>query len=268
MRKIIATFAASTLISFTSQLASGGTVDIDPDKFAPGQNITFSNVIFGVQLLAMRVTQNLHATNPNNSYVPIFSSVYAQAVTVGCFSFTTCAPPGSSEVFGFSKSPTPSSTPILWGQGNSAADCLMGACDSVAAAGLQQGPALVAHFTVPTDLVSLDMTYFQGDGGFVDAFNSKGELIGTCFGYPLSGSCVTALSKSASGAGWAKYTINGPDISYIVAGGAASYRSIGDLQYDRQSVPEPSDLLVLATGAFAVVALHACRRRLTVKHNC
>ena len=127
---------------------------IDPNTFAPGQNL--SNAATGAVLRAVTAVLNPDPNPPPGfTYVLHYSpSVFAQSVTAGCvFEGIPCAATGNLE-FGWDATlPLPSTQPIVWGSGQSAAACLTSFCDSTSAFGLDH-PALRIDFSVPTDHVS------------------------------------------------------------------------------------------------------------------
>jgi hypothetical protein len=252
---------SALLIILTVTPVIGDEVTIDPNNYAPGQNI--SNVTPGVELAAMSVVP-LANPQPGQTYTPQFSAVFASPVAPGCSIFGVPCSPIGNQVIGYSPVAAPSFQAILWGEGNKASQCIPGNgnCDAIAAPGLIF-PGLVVNFDVPTDSVSVLGAFFQDDGMYVEAFNSAGQSIHTCNGYPALGNgCVSIYSGSFQAGGWANYTISDPtaDISFLVVGGAANYRPIANVQYDAVRLPIPADLWLLVAGLLVIGVFHAKRR--------
>ena len=229
-------------------------ITIDPNNFASGQNL--ANVTTGVGLRAVTAVLNPDPTSPPGfTYVLQYSpSVFAQSVTTGCmFEGIPCAATGNLE-FGWDATlPLPSTQPIVWGSGQSAAACLTSFCDSTSAFGLDHA-ALRIDFTVPTDHVNSLILYVEGDGGWMEAFNSAGQSLGHCTAFPPGepAGCVTAVFNSPLGnGGWFLYTLtrSAADISYVFIGAADhDLRAISRVQFDSPVSLQLAGLLAKVRG--------------------
>jgi hypothetical protein len=229
-------------------------ITIDPNNFAPGQNV--SNATTGARLRAVTAVLNPDPNPPPAfTYVLQYSpSVFAQSVTAGCmFEGIPCAATGNLE-FGWDATlPLPSTQPIVWGSGQSAAACLTSFCDSTSAFGLDHA-ALRIDFSVPTDHVNSLILYVEGDGGWMEAFNSAGQSLGHCTAFPPGepAGCVTAVFNSPLGnGGWFLYTLtrSAADISYVFIGAADhDLRAISRVQFDSPVSLQLAGLLTKVQG--------------------
>ena len=227
---------------------------IDPNTFAPGQNL--SNAATGAVLRAVTAVLNPDPNPPPGfTYVLHYSpSVFAQSVTAGCvFEGIPCAATGNLE-FGWDATlPLPSTQPIVWGSGQSAAACLTSFCDSTSAFGLDH-PALRIDFSVPTDHVSSLILYVEGDGGWIEAFNSAGQSLGHCTAFAPGepAGCVTVVFNSPLGnGGWFLYTLtrSAADISYVFIGAADhDLRAISRVQFNSPVSLQLAGLLTEVRG--------------------
>jgi hypothetical protein len=257
----------STLVILLMALpAIGDVVTIDPNNYAAGQNIT--NAVAGVQLLAVSVQPNPDPdAGPLQAFLPSLSPVFAQSVSSNCdlSGELACAPHGSN-VFGYSPIRSPSAQEITWGQVFAGATCLQSGCGADLASRLPV-PALLVDFATPTNSVTVEAGYYTSDGPGVEAFNSQGQLVGGCGGYP-GGACATAtLPNALNDGGWADYTISDSwnDIKYILVGGDDLPRPIADIRYNAQPTPTPSDWSLLAGG---LLVLFFMRSRIRAPRRC
>jgi len=236
--------AAFLFFAFVLTLACSPTfaepqalITVNPNNFAPGQNI--SNATIGAQLRALYVVPNPQL--PGFNMPRENSGVFSQSVQAACTVFPglniPCSPVGSN-VLGYSPVSTPSASPIFWGEANRAVMCLQGDCGSPD--DLQTIPALRINFDRPTNHVTALAPWFLGDGGviYTFAFDSAGELVDLCYGFPGQDigvpGCTTTLYSGTPSAGWVRYTMSHPnaDISFVVIGGAANDRPIAQVQFN------------------------------------
>jgi len=231
--------AAPLLSGFLLTLACSVTfaepqavITVDPNNFAPGQNI--SNATIGAQLRALYVVPNPQL--PGFNMLLENSGVYAQSVQSACIIFLTlpCSPIGSN-VLGYSPVSTPSAFPIFWGEANRVVPCLVGDCLY-----LENLPSLRINFDTPTNYVTALAPWFEGDGGIIYtfAFNSAGQLVDLCYGFPGQDigvpGCTTTLYSGTTFVSWVRYAMVHPtaDISFVVIGGAANFRPIAQVQFN------------------------------------
>jgi hypothetical protein len=220
-------------------------ITIDPNDFAPGQNI--SSATTGAQLLAMTYVPNPDPNFPGSFIVENLPSVFAQPVAAGCVFFAgPCAASGNL-VLGYSPTTVPSAQAIFWGDANRALRCIENPgpapliCDNPGSF----FPVLRVNFSVPTDKVSALIAFGFEDPSEIDgfqAFDDRGHLLATCFGgVPAPSSsppgCMTVVSRvdsSSSSGGWANFTITRPsaDINFILVGGQGNDRPISQVQFD------------------------------------
>jgi hypothetical protein len=235
-------------------------ITIDPNVFAPGQNI--SNAFPGAQLLAMTYVPNLNPdpNRPGEFIIQNLPTVFAQPVTAGCtyFIFGPCAASGNL-VLGYSPTTVPSAQPIFWGDANFAAfkcvDNPTGSCDNPGGLAL---PVLRVNFSVATDKVSALIGFGLDDPSEIDAFDGSGNLLAMCFGgVPAPNSsppgCMTVVSRvdsSRNSGGWAIFTITRPsaDINFILVGGQGNDRPISQVQFDSPVSLQLAGLLTMVKG--------------------
>lgn len=217
-------------------------ITVDPNLFAPGQNI--SHATTGAQLLAMTIVANPDPNFPN-TFVPHYSpTVYAQPVDPSCtlISVVPCALNGNL-TFGYTATtiPTTDRTPLLWGEVN------VGACELDPQCGFNavytQFPILRVNFTKPTDYAAAIVGYWMLDGAAIqgfEAFDSGGQSVAKCIGYgPFSlpagcSSIVLSDPNNADAGGWVQVTISRPtaDISFVLIGGEGNIRPIAQMQFN------------------------------------
>ena len=222
-------------------------ITIDPNNFAPGQNI--SHATTGAELRALYVVPN--PALPGFNMAQENFGTYAQSVQSACIIFGTlpCSPIGSN-VLGYSPVSTPSA-PIGWGEANRAVLCLLGDCLY-----LQSTPSLRINFDTPTNSVTALAPWFLGDGGIIYtfAFDSAGQLVDLCYGFPGQDigvpGCTTTLYSGTTFAGWVRYTMShpNPDISFVVIGGAANDRPIAQVQFNSPVSLQLAGLLTKVKG--------------------
>jgi hypothetical protein len=258
--KLLSSLAAG-ICALGSQAAHATLITVEPDDFAAGQYISYATP--GVTLSTMTLTPAGVNSEGRPFYMPVYGPVYAQSVTPGCtFVGFSCAGTGSN-LFGYTPTSTPSTQPVMWGEAQHASYYLNGNTGEHLT-NFQQ--AFRADFATPTSYVDILGQFWAGDGTWLEAFNSAGESIALCFGYPpgrdatfANSGCATAWSVNESNEGWARYSITSlaSDISFIITGGAANYRALDQLRF--ASVPEPGALGLL--GAAAAAAFWLTRRR-------
>jgi hypothetical protein len=211
-------------------------IAVDPNNFAPGQNI--SRATFGANLRAL-----LFVPNPQipDVFMPQYSPVYSQSVTPDCVALDTlpCSPIGSS-LLGYSPVSTPSSSPINWGEANLAPPCLFfNECTLANVGSLTITPALTMNLDAPTNFVSA-LIPWREDGGFLVAFafNSAGVPVASCYDFPGTSSPGCAASIFFTGNNpqeiWVQYEMSDPnsDISFVIIGGAGTLRPIAQIQFN------------------------------------
>jgi len=250
-----ALWALLALVS-TSAFAQEVLVTIDPNDFAAGQNISAATP--GALLRTMTAVANPDPNFPG-SFVPQYgSAVFASPVAAGCAAFENvpCSP-GGSLVFGYSPGTVPATTPILWGEENGAANCLV-ICDANQAAKLFV-PALRIDFSQPTDLVSAVIAFYDDDGGglegfkTVEAFDANGQSVALCAdeppGIPITG-CATTVLSSGPDSGWAMFTLSrpAPDISFVLIGGRGNVRPVAQVQFDSPAATQIAGLFAHVQG--------------------
>ncbi len=222
-------------------------ITVDPNRFAPGQNISTATV--GAQLRALYVVANPQLPGFN---MPLENSgVYAQSVQPACSMFGLPCSPVGSNVLGYSPVSTPSAVPIFWGEANLAVRCLVGDCGS-----LQAMPSLRINFETPTNSVSALAPWFEGDGGvlYTFAFNSAGDFVDVCYGFPGQDTgvpgCTANLYSGSTFLSWVRYTMVHPtaDISFVVIGGAANIREIAQVQFNSPVSVQLAGLLTKVKG--------------------
>jgi hypothetical protein len=213
-------FALLSAIPGKSTFAGSGT--IDPGNFPPGQDV--SNAAPGVVLSTMTLT----ATADPTFVAPSLSPVYSIS---GLFA--------------------PSTTSVDWG-GPRFPD-LQTSCLNGCSSPLAGETFLEIAFATPVSSVSVDEYQNLNNPTGFQAFDSAGNVIGTCVGYAVNGgqssSCYapTGTNSPVNGeTGWT-FTFSDPnDISYILAtsydGGSPA--EIGEITY----VPLPDNFWLLLTG--------------------
>jgi len=224
-------------------------ITVDPNTFAPGQNL--SNATTGAQLLA--ATEVL---TPDNGFLIQYSpSVYAQPVAPGCtWAGIPCAASGNL-VFGSSPTTIPSTQVILWGDARTMTPCVSEPPPQFSCGFTGIFPVLRVNFSVPTDKATAIIGFGLEDNseiaGFAAAFDESGQLVATCVGgfntpFPP---CLTVLSTGGRG-GWAQFTISRPtaDINFILVGGEANDRPISQVQFDSPVSLQLAGLLTKVKG--------------------
>jgi len=256
VKKSFVALTALLALVCSSAFAQEVLVTIDPNDFAAGQNI--SSATPGVLLRTMTAVANPDPNAPG-SFVPQYASaVFASPVAAGCRAFENvpCSP-GGSLVLGYSAGTVPATAPILWGEENGAANCLV-ICDSNQAAKLFV-PALRIDFSQPTDLVSAVIAFYDEDGGglegfkTVEAFDANGQSVALCAGeppgIPVTG-CATTVLSSGTDSGWAMFTIARPtaDVSFVLIGGRGNVRPVAQVQFDSPAATQIAGLAMQARG--------------------
>jgi hypothetical protein len=239
--------ALMTLACSAAFARTHALITVNPNNFAPGQNISKATV--GAQLLAMYL-----APDASGALVPQYSSgVYAQSMTPGCMVLDTlpCAPIGSN-VLGYSGASTPSASPINWGDASLAVMCLQSAGLCFQGTTLETTPALRVNFDRPTNFVSA-LIPFREDGGFLTAFayNSAGQPLFSCYGMGVEnpGCTVTFFLGTNPEESWLQYGMSDPnsEISFVIIGGAGTLRPIAQIQFDSPVSLQLDGLLLKVT---------------------
>jgi hypothetical protein len=234
-------------------------VTIDPNNFAPGQNI--SNVNAGAQLQAMTAVLNPDPNAPPSQfYLPKFLPVYAQPVTADCNFFgATCSVNGNL-TFGFTRTTQPSSIPILWGETFPAALCLTGDCDGEVGQFLAFIPSLLITLTTPTDHVDALIAFAETEGSSILALalDGAGQVVGMCDGFPdgtrgtTNNPCASLFKFTAPpDAGWGRYSVisSAGDIKYVLVGGLGSDRAVSQVRFNSPVSLQLAGLLGNVEGA-------------------
>ncbi|HSY05855.1 MAG TPA: hypothetical protein VK803_07890 [Steroidobacteraceae bacterium] len=244
-----------TLVCSTAFAEQQALVTVDPNNFAPGQNI--SNAIAGARLLAMTIIPNPDPNLPG-TLIPQYSpAVYAQPVAASCYVFVPgvpCALNGNLAL-GYTATTIPATQPILWGEENVASRCFLVVppiCD-----GGSEGPVLRVNFNVPTDYATAMVGYWAEDGAAIEsfeAFDGGGQSLGKCIGRPPfslpAGCSTTVLSDPNNAAGWVQLTIARPtaDISFVLIGGEGNIRPIAQVQFNSPVSVQLAGLLSRVQG--------------------
>jgi hypothetical protein len=243
------------LLALFAGKAHATLITVEPDDFTAGRYISFATS--GVRLSTMTVTFAGMNEHGSPVYAPVYGPVFAQEVSSICVT-THCAATGS-KVFSHTYDPDPGAI-ALWGEAHHAGEYLFGGPSDWVS---RFRNALRVDFDRATDYVDILGQFFAGDGTWLEAFNSSGESLGTCYGYPwASNPCASAFSVFGSAnEGWARYSITraSTDIAFIIAGGAANYRALDQLRF--AVVSEPGPLAILCAGLIAVALRRAVVRK-------
>ena len=234
-------------------------ITVDPNNFAPGQNI--SNATTGATLRSLTFIANpdLNAL-PQQAYIPQYSPVFAEAVTTNCrleLAPVPCAPIGHT-AFSYMSSSVPSSQPIIWGAANKAVPCAMGFCYELPDTYL---PVLRVDFASPTNSVSVMLTNYDSDNGELAAFSSiaafddTGQLISVCystvpaFGSGCDGTYIVG-PVNGNGDAWVRVTLYDPNASirFALIGGASSDPMLSMLQFNSPVSLQLAGLLTKVKG--------------------
>lgn len=243
------------------------TVTVDPNSYSAGQNI--STAMPGARLRSVAFAPN---TDPNappqQAYVPVYSPVYVQTMVSGCtFVGLPCTPSGNS-LLSYLSSPTPSSTPIQWGQVNDAMPCFIGQCYS-GPPQLTVFPVLRVDFDRPTDSASVVFQnyQYQPTQGLLFAFSAAafddtGNVVGQCLAFvpSFNVNCTdeyVAGPYDSQGDGWIKVTFTDPNgrIRFIAAGGSSQSPSLASVQYHSPVGIQLAGLLTRSKGVGAGASL-------------
>lgn len=214
-------------------------ITVDPNNFAPGQNI--SNATTGVQLLVMRGVPN---PDPNAPPQQAFVIQYSPAVYALPGVTFPDAPTGNL-VFGYTGGSL-STNPDMWGEQASAVNCLTGPCP--AEFGLTIDPVLRVSFTVPTDHVDAVSHFFEDTPTFMTAFNSAGQVLDSCgTGF---GECSVKLTPETDNTGWYRITIahSVADISFVVIGGFTEPQPSAQVRFNSPVSLQLAGLLASVQG--------------------
>lgn len=250
-----------TLVCSTAFAEQQALITVNPNNFAPGQNI--SKATTGAQLLAMNYVPNPDPNFPGTLIVQNIPAVYAQPVAAGCTSLGgPCAASGNLAL-GYSPTTIPSTQAIYWGDAFRATECLEGLRGP--APGICDGPVgfpvLRVNFSVPTDKATALIAFGFDDSSEIDgfqAFDGGGNLLATCFGgIPLSTAsppgCMTVVSRACASdrcGGWAIFTISRPsaDINFVLVGGQGNDRPISQVQFNSPVSVQLAGLLARVQG--------------------
>ena len=145
-------------------------VTVDPNLFAPGQNI--SNATYGATLRSVTFIANPNPNAPpEQAFVPQYSPVFAEAVTPNCSLGgpppLPCAPIGNS-VLSYVSNLDPVSFPDFWGPVRPAIGCF----DPTQVFCFATIPLLRVDFPVPTDSVSVILANHGVSDGDLEAFTA------------------------------------------------------------------------------------------------
>jgi hypothetical protein len=251
---LLVTLACSPAFAETQAL-----ITVNPNNFAPGQNISTATV--GATLRSVTFVANPDpSAPPEQAFVPQYSPVFAETVTAECnLAAIPCAPTGNS-AFSYTFSATPSSQPIIWGAANHALDCAIGQCFGPPNIFL---PLLRVDFASPTDTVGVMMTNFEHDNGQIGAFSAvaafddTGQLIGVCnSAAPAFGSGAVGcaggfvVGPTEAGDGWLQVTLFDPtsSIRFVLIGGNSSDPMLSMLQFDSPVSLQLAGLLTRVKG--------------------
>lgn len=120
-------------------------------------------------------------------------------------------------------------------------------------------------FAAPTDFVQMT-GQFANDGLALYAFNSSGNLLGSCTGFiGQLPACFNVTQQSPipadfASAGTLTLSSSTDDISYMIASGFASAQVVDSVSFDAVQVPEPGPLTLLAGGLVALSLASWLRR--------
>ena len=251
MRALNWVVGAALLLGICVARAGLPLITIDPNNYSTGQIIT--DPTGEGQFNALSAYLNPDPNAPfQQTYLlqtsPVYAGLTASGNCSGMYLGGPCAPSGD-KLFGWS----PVGTAGPWGDAANAVKCLSGDCDT-SAAGAFAFPVLEIDFTRPTDFADAQIAFHNDpDGGWIEAFNSAGESLGSCDARPgevfSAGSCGSYPDPSDPV--WAQYSVTDSDrdISYVLIGGESNWREVGQVQY---STPEPGSLGLLAFGVAAI----------------
>jgi hypothetical protein len=224
-------FALLSAIPAKSTFAGSGT--IDPSNFAPGQDV--SNATPGVVLSTLTLVPS---SNPNVLNA-VLSPVYA-----------------NGNLF------SPSLTSSDWGSSGAPFDPTMNCLKTCfGASGFAGGTFLEVSFATPVDSVSVVEYQNMLNPTGLQAFDSAGNLLGSCVFFGQPSSCYTALNTSSPSngepGGEFTFSSSGADaISYILATSYDSAPSqIGEVTY--LPLPEPFWMLLVGLGGLGCCLLAA-----------
>jgi hypothetical protein len=209
-------------------------ITVNPNNFAPGQNI--SNATAGAQLLALSAVPNPDPNFPGTT-IAQYLPVYAQPVAVGCSFGFPCAL-GGTLTLGYSPT-TGTFADILWGEENDAVNsgCLIPPNGLFC---ITDAPVLRVNFDVPTNFVTAAVGVFDDDGSVIEAFDGNGQSIARCIVFPseimpidIPPGCASAIIAQG-GIGWFQVTISRPtaDISFVLIGGFGNVRPTAQVQFN------------------------------------
>jgi hypothetical protein len=225
-------------------------ISIEPDNFAPGQDI--SDAVAGVRISAVsRMADGTIVT----------SAVFAHEFPASCTpspGMPTCAATGQKV---FTHDVPPLGAFNLWGEVEDAREHYQrGQGDTTSFR-----TVLRLDFLAPTDHVDVLGAFWENGGVGIAAFNAAGQFVGECIrgGVPATepGDCRSVFSPDAIGpngrSGWYRSTIETSiaDISFVLIGGAGNYRQLDQIRF---AIPEPATSGLLALG---MAGLLLSRRR-------
>ena len=221
--------------------ASADIMTIDPSSFASGQYVSYATP--GVTLSTMTLVPVGTVSPLETIYGPNLGPVFA-----------------SGDNFS-------SSTSNLWGFGGyllySMPDCLHGC--SAFPSPYNNGQWLRVDFNSPVNYVSaLQSEHDVNTASEIVAFDSSGDVVGTCLGWagPTAPSC-SSIASSSGNAYWLNESIfsSSDDISTILIGDRdpnVLANEVGAIRYG--TVPEPMTFGLMALGLLSLA--WARRRRL------
>ena len=258
MRALNWVVGAALLLGIGVARAGLPLITIDPNNYSAGQIITDPSG--EGQFNALSAYSNPDPNAPfQQEYLLQTSPVFASLAPLSCNAYLggPCAPSGN-KLFGWS----PVGDAGHWGDAANAVECVsLNDCDTKGASAFVF-PVLEITFTRPTDFVDAEIGFINDpDGGWIEAFNSAGQSLGSCDARPgeifPAGSCGSYPDPSDPA--WAQYSVtdSNRDISYVLIGGESNSRSVGQVQY---STPEPGSFGLLALGVGAIGFLRLRRR--------
>lgn len=239
-------FAAYTLLGVSE--VSAAIVDVNANNYAPGTDI--SNAAKGMTLTAI-ATSFPYPNDPS---------------TVGDVQTTLCVNAASSGCIDGSNFFTPAGSPLTaagagaWYTDNPGLTCIENGATSC-----PPGYSfLKVSLLNPTNYVQITGQSNADDIGLW-AFNSDGQLIGSCTGFSNDGcfsqtfvspyghsSAFTSIETASFGSGT-------DDIATIYAAGYTSGQGVDSVTVNMVSVPEPGPLAILAGGLCAIVLTYRKR---------
>jgi len=146
---------------------------------------------------------------------------------------------GGNLTIGYTAGKVPVDYPDSWAAAYAVGNCLEGMC--YAEDGDQINQVLRINFSAPTDRVSAMIPVVDSAWGWIEAFDSAGQYLGVCYGFPgLSQAppgCTTSwVSTVVNGEGvWVQYTFSSSaaDISFVIVGGQEiPALPIAEVQFD------------------------------------